>query len=294
MIFVLLVPLSLLLLLSLGSLARAMLAQRAMPRPELLLLGAVVNFFDALGIGSFAPTMAWLKFRKLVPDRVIPTTMFVGLTPPSIVEAVIFLALLGVLVDPWLLGGCMLALVAGSMAGVPLATRARTWVVQLIVAAALAVAAIFYAMANLGLMPVGGTATSLPLPLMLVAIAANFGFGILLNFGVGHFAPTLVLLSLMGMDPHLIFPIMAGGAGFAGGIVSIRHIRIGQINTAVAAGLALGGIPAVLVAAFIVKNMPIETLRWLVSVVVVYSALVMLRAGMAGRRLPQPADAAVD
>ena len=47
---------------------------------------------------------------------------------------------------------------------------------------------------------------------MIVAIAANFGFGVLLNFGVGNYAPTLVMLSLMGMDPRLCFPIMAGCA----------------------------------------------------------------------------------
>ena len=40
----------------------------AVPRLKAVLVGAVVSFFDTLGIGSFAPTAAWLKFRRLVPD----------------------------------------------------------------------------------------------------------------------------------------------------------------------------------------------------------------------------------
>ena len=48
------------------------------------ILGAITNFFDTLGIGSFAPTMAWFKLRKLVPDRLIPCTMLVGHTPPTL------------------------------------------------------------------------------------------------------------------------------------------------------------------------------------------------------------------
>ena len=82
---------------------------RAVPRLEAVVLGAVVNFFDTLGIGSFAPTTAWFKFRKLVPDRLIPQTMLVGLTPPSMLQGIIFLILLGVMVDPVLLVGCVLA-----------------------------------------------------------------------------------------------------------------------------------------------------------------------------------------
>ena len=139
-------------------------------------------------------------------------------------------------------------------------------------------------MTNLHWFPGGGTASSLPPTLMIVAIAANFVFGMLLNFGVGNYAPTLVMLSLMGMDPRLCFPIMAGGAALTGAGASIRHIMIGEIDLRVVIGLALGGIPAVLVAAFIVKTMPLELLRWLVIVVVIYAAAVMLRAALAGRK----------
>lgn len=283
MLIALLIPLSLAILLFAVVLARAAIAKRATPSPEAIGLGAVVNFFDTLGIGSFAPTMAWFKFRHLVPDRLIPPTMLVGLTAPSMMQAAIFLVLLGVLVDPVLLVGCVIALLMGGLMGAPLVARARAWVVQLVVAIALLVAALMYTLTNLDLMPGGGTAASLPPALTIAAIAANFLFGILLNFGVGSYAPTLIMFSLMGMDPRLAFPIMAGGAALTGAGASIRHIAIGQIDLRVVLGLAIGGIPAVLVAAFLVKAMPLEVLRWLVILVVLYAAAVMVRASWLGR-----------
>ncbi len=284
MLIAILVPLALAILLLTIIFARAAIAQKAAPNLEAMALGVVVNFFDTLGIGSFATTTAWLKFRKMVPDRLIPPSLLVGLTPPAMLESVIFLILLGVLVDPVLLFGCAIAVLLGGLVGAPLVARARVWIIQLTVAVGLLAAAAAYAMTNLHMFPGGGTASSLPLWLTIVAIAANFGFGILLNFGVGNYAPTLVILSLMGMDPRLCFPIMATGASLMGAGAGIRHIQIAQIDLRVVLGLTIGGIPGVLIAAFIVKSMSLEMLRWLVIVVVLYAAAVMLRAAWIGRR----------
>lgn len=284
MLLALMIPLALATLFFAATASRAAIARHAVPNAEMLVLGAVANFFDTLGIGSFAPTLAWLKFRHLVPDRVVPCTMLVGYTLPSMVQAIIFLVLLGVFVDPALLVGCVIALLIGAVLGAGLAAKARSSIVQSIVAVALLVAAILYTMTNLDLMPGGGTAASLPLTLTVIAIVANLGFGVLLNFGIGNYAPTLIMLSLMGMDPHLSFPIMAGGAAFAGAAASIRHISMGTVDLKIAGGLAIGGIPAVLIAAFLVRSMPLAVLRWLVIVVVVYAAAVMLRAALASRR----------
>ncbi|WP_309661011.1 sulfite exporter TauE/SafE family protein [Sphingomonas sp.] len=265
-------------------LARAAIARRIRPNIEALYVGAIVNFFDALGIGSFATTTVWLKFRRMVPDRLIPPTMLVGLTPPALAESIIFLILLGVLVDPVLLFGCAIATMLGGLVGAPLVARARVWIVQLIVAIGLVLAATAYAMTNLHLFPGGGTATGLPIGPTVAAIAASFGFGILANFGVGNYAPSLVLLSLMGMDPRLCFPIMATGGSLMGVGASIRHMKIGEVDLRIVLGLAIGGIPAVLIAALVVKSMPLELLRWLVFAVVLYAAAVMFRAAMTGQQ----------
>ena len=293
MLLALLIPIVLAALVFSFVLIRAAVADRAVPSVEAVLLGAVVSFFDTLGIGSFAPTTAWMKFRKLVPDRLIPPTMLVGLTPPVFAESIIFLILLGVGVDPVLLVGCAIAVLLGGLVGAPLVARARVWIVQLTVAIGLLMAAGAYALTNLQLMPGGGMAASLPLTLTVAAIAANFLFGILLNFGIGNYAPTLITLSLMGMNPRLIFPIMAAGAAVMGVGACVRHIQIGQVNLKVVVGLGIGGIPAVVVAALIVKTMPLDTLRWLVTAVVLYTAAVMFRAALLGRNEPQTAEEAL-
>jgi uncharacterized membrane protein YfcA len=172
----------------------------------------------------------------------------------------------------------------GGIVGAPLVARARVWVVQLTVAAGLLLAAAAYAMTSFNLFPGGGSASGLPPAQTTVAIAASFGFGILANFGVGNYAPTLVLLSLMGMDPRLCFPIMAAGGFLMGAGASVRHFAIGEVDLRIVLGLAIGGIPAVLVAALLVKSMPVGILRWMVFAVVLYTAIVMLRAALRGRR----------
>lgn len=250
---------------------------------ETMVIGAVTNFFDTLGIGSFAPTMAWFKFRRLVPDRLIPPTMLVGHALPTLAQAAIFLVLLGVQVDPVLLLGCAAALLAGGLTGAPLVAKAPLRLVQATVGIALALAAVLYAASNLALMPAGGTAGSLPLPLTAVAVAASFVMGVLLNFGIGHYAPTLALLSLLGMDPRLCFPVMAFGGAMTVAGASARHISVGEIDLRIVIGMAIGGVVGVLVAAFIVKSMPMEMLRWLVTLVVAYASIVMLRAAATPR-----------
>jgi hypothetical protein len=273
-------------------LLRAALARRATPTLEGVVLGAITNFFDTLGIGSFAPTTAWFKFRKLVPDRLIPPTMLVGHGLPTMAQGVIFLILLGVMVDPVLLVGCALSVLLGGVVGAPLVVKARVWIVQLTVTVGLTLAAIAYMMTNLHLFPGGGTSSSLPILLTVLAIVANFVFGVLLNFGVGNYAPTLVMFSLMGMDPRLVFPIMATGAALTVAGAGARHIAVGQIDFRMVMGMTLGGIPAVFVAAFIVKSMSVEMLRWLVIVVVLYAALVMLRSALIGRKQGEEAESA--
>jgi hypothetical protein len=284
MLLAILVPIALAMAAYVLILVRAAIARKAWPRPEAIGLGAVVNFFDTFGIGSFAQTTAWLKFRKLVPDRLIPPTMIAGLTPPAMVESIIFLVLLGVKVDPALLFGGAIATGVGGIVGAPLVVRAKAWIVQMTVAIGLVLAGIAFVLAIAGAMPVGGTASSLPLGLTIIAIGLSFVLGLLANFGVGNYAPTLAILSLMGMDPHYCFPIMASGASLMGAASSMKFVKVPDLDLGIVIGLTLGGIPAVLVAALIVKQMDVDVLRYVITLVVFYTAIVMGRAAIKGHR----------
>ena len=266
----------------------ATLKKRGVSRPnaEAIGLGAVTNFFDTLGIGSFAPTTAWLKFRNMVPDSFIPATLNVGHAIPTVVQSAIFLVILGVHVDPVLLASCIVAAVVGALIGAPIVVRAHVRVVQGVVGVALLIAAGLYAMRNLDLMPEGGLATALASPEMFIAIAVHFLLGALMTFGIGLYAPSLILLSLLGLDPRLAFPIMSGACAFLMPTTGFTFIKTDRIDLKIILGITLGGIPAVLIAAFIVKEMPIVWLRWGVVVVVLYAAILLLRSAIKGQAAP--------
>lgn len=261
------------------------------PTPESMALGAITNFFDTLGIGSFAPTTAWIKFRRLVPDSFIPATLNVGHALPTIAQSAIFLVLLGVHVDPVLLVSCIVAAAAGGLLGAPLVLRAPVRLVQGIVGVALVVAAALYALSNLDLFPVGGAASALQGSALYVAVGAHFVMGALMAFGIGLYAPSLILLSLLGLDPRLAFPIMASACAFLMPATGFRFIAAERIDLRVVLGLAIGGVPAVLLAAFVVKSLPLVALRWGVVIVVLYAALLLLKSAIAPGKVEASAAA---
>lgn len=252
------------------------------PKVEAIGLGAVTNFFDTLGIGSFAPTTAYMKLRKMAPDSYFPAILNAGHALPTVAQALIFITL--VQVDPVLLISCIVASCAGAFIGAPIVQRSPVRLVQGIVGVALLIAATLYALANLNLMPVGGDALTLPTALFAVAVVGHFIMGVLMMFGIGLYAPSLVLLSLLGLNPAAAFPIMMGSCAFLMPISSLNFVRSERIDLRIVLGIALGGIPAVLIAAFIVKSLDLVTLRWLVVVVVLYASLLLLRGALFGNK----------
>ena len=249
------------------------------PSLECAVMSAVTSFFDALGIGCFAPTTAYLRFRKLVPDDLIAATMVSGYALAAATEGFVFIT--GVAVDPALLGAAIAASVAGALLGVSIAARLPIRPIRLTLGLGLLIAAATFSLSNLGLMPHGGSATSLPPLLFAVVVAISFVLGVLMNLGIGNFAPTLILISLLGMDPRAAFPIMMGSAALLMVTSGVRIVGRRPVDLALVLGMALGGVPAVLVAALIVKSLPLDILRWGVVAIVTYTGAVMLHAAFA-------------
>ena len=249
-------------------------------------IGAVANFFDTLGIGSFAPTTAWLKLRKLIPDSFLPAVLIAGHCLPTVTQALVFINL--VRVDPILLIACIGAAVAGSLVGAPIVQRLPVRAVQAVVGTALLIAAALYALTNLKLMPGGGDALALSGGMFAAAVAAHFVMGALMTFGIGLYAPSLILLSLFGLDPKAAFPIMMGACAFLMPVSALSFVKGTRIDLQLVLGMAIGGIPAVLLAAFVVKSLPLEALRWGVVAVVLYAAAVLLWAEWKGRDGAEP------
>jgi uncharacterized membrane protein YfcA len=102
-----------------------------------------------------------------------------------------------------------------------------------------------------------------------------------MTLGIGLYAPCMILVSMLGMSEKTAFPIMMGSCAFLMAVGSVRFIRAQSYSVRAALGLAIGGVPAVLVAGLLVKQLPLYAVRWLVIVVVVYAAVTMLKAGLA-------------
>ncbi|MCU0617985.1 MAG: sulfite exporter TauE/SafE family protein [Gemmatimonadaceae bacterium] len=245
-----------------------------------LVIGFVVNFFDTLGIGSLATTTTAFRALRVVPDERLPGTMIVGLTLPVVSQAFIFIARIEI--DPVLLVLMIGTALAGGWLGAGLVSRLPRRPIQLGMGVALLVAALFMTIAQLNRMPVGGTALALHGGALGLALAVNFVLGALIMLGVGNYGPTFVLLSALGMDPRAAFPIMMGSGAFAALLGCLAFVKRRNQVDQPALGLALGGVPGVLVAALLVTGMPIGVLRWLVIAVVGYAAVVMLRSGARG------------
>lgn len=279
-----------------AALARAGRRQRpaherfAVPRPVHLAIGFVTNFFDTLGIGSFATTTSTYKLLALVPDERIPPTMIVGHAMPVVLQALVFISV--VQVDRTVLVLLVAACIAGGWLGAGIVSRMPRRAIQLGMAAALLLASLFMAMGMLGLFPAGGTALTLSAGPLLFALVVNLALGALVTLGIGNYGPSLILFSLLGMDPRAAFPIMMGSGAFVAAVAGIRFIGRGRYDARPALGLCLGGLPGVAVAVWLVTSLPLDVVRWVVIAVVLYTAASMYRSAVRERQVNRSAEIA--
>jgi uncharacterized membrane protein YfcA len=248
------------------------------------LVGFVMCFFDTLGIGNFATTTSMFKFKRSVRDEWIPGTLNVAYTLPTVAQALIYISI--VRVDFVTLVAMIVAAVAGAWLGAGVVARWPRSNIQVGMGCALLAAAALMLLTQLQLVPVGGTALALRGTVLVLGLVGNFALGALMTLGIGLYAPCLILVSLLGMDPRAAFPIMMGSCAFLMPIAGMRFMREGSYGLRASVVLALAGIPAVLIAAYIVKQMPLAYVRWLVVVVVVYAAGTLLRSAFVERKAP--------
>src|SRR5450755_1013072 len=156
---------------------------RWMPGPVDMLIGFVTNFFDTLGIGSFAPTTAIFKLRKLVRDEQIPGTLNVGHTMATVAEAFIFIAI--VTVDATTLFSMIAASSLGAWLGAGVVARWPRRAVQVGMGLALAAAAGLMLHSLLSADPAGGADVGVTGVKLGIAVAASFVLGALMTLGIG-------------------------------------------------------------------------------------------------------------
>lgn len=242
----------------------------------------VCTFFDTLGIGNFAPTAAAFKLRGSVSDEKIPGTLNVGYTIPTIAQAFIYIAI--VQVDFETLTLMIAAAVLGAWLGAGFVAHWSRRTIQLGMGGALLAAAALMLAKQFDIGPAGGEALTLAGPQLGLGLAANCLLGALMALGVGLYGPCLIVVSLLGMDPRAAFPIMMGSCAFLMPVSGLRFIREKSYSVRTSLVMSLCGLPAVLIAAYLVKEMSLDYVRWLVVVAVIYAAAMMLRSAWAERR----------
>jgi uncharacterized membrane protein YfcA len=260
----------------------------------------VMCFFDTLGVGNFATTTAAFKFRGSVPDEIIPGTLNVGYVMQTVAQALIYISIIEV--DVWTLVLLIAAAVAGAWLGAGIVSHWSRRKVQIGMGLCLLGASAVIALQIVGnykpaaefiirTMPTlqgtveyvqhlfsGGEAQSLAGARLGIGLGGNFLLGALMTLGIGLYAPCLMMVSLLGMSPVAAFPIMMGSCAFLMPVGGIRFIKAGRYAPWTTVVMSIAGIPAVLIAAYIVKQLEVNQVRGLVFLVVIYTAAMMLRS----------------
>ncbi len=246
-----------------------------------LWIGAVTSFLDTLGIGNYAQITAAFKLRGHPPDELIPGTLNVGNSVGILLSSALFISV--VPVEPVLLMAMVIAAGAGAWVGAGVVSRMPRRMIQIVMGIALVLAAGFFTMTNLGVVPPTGAAMALHGWKFALAVAANFVLGALMCAGIGNYAPSMALLALLGMNPIAAYPIMIASDGVLIPVASLGFIRSGRFAPAVAVGLTLGGFVGVIAAFPLVKMLAdhLTLMRWAVTGVIAYAAVAMLRSALA-------------
>jgi uncharacterized membrane protein YfcA len=266
-------------------------------------IGFGTNFLDTLGIGSFATTTSLFKFLRGVRDELIPGTLNAGHAIPTVAEALIYVSI--ITVDFRTLSAMIAASILGAWLGAGVVSHWSRRKIQIGLGICLIAAAVLMSMTqlqplietkyHLHLIPPGGAALSLSGIRLVIGVVGNFILGALMTLGIGLYAPCMILVSLLGMSPKAAFPIMMGSCAFLMPAGSARFIRERKYDLRASICLAIGGVPGVLIAAYIVRSLPLTYVRWLVVCVVLYTAGMLLHSAAKEARaanspaLPNPA-----
>ena len=246
------------------------------------IIGFVTDFFDTLGIGSFAPTTLLSKVTGFIKnDRLLPGTLNIGHTIPVLIEAFIFIQ--GVKVEGVTLFSLITASVVGALLGGRIVTKLPEKKIQVVMGVALIVTAFLMFAKQMGwldLLGANNTAIALTGGMLIIGIVGNFIFGALMMAGVGLYAPCLAMVSMLGLNPKVAFPIMMGSCAALMAFGSPKFIKEGLYPRKGTIALTIGGVVGVFIAAQFVKEMPLEYLIWLVIVVVIITGFDLLRKGL--------------
>lgn len=238
-----------------------------------IIISAVSNFFDTLGIGSFGIAASAWKFTKSIPDSLIPGTLNTAFAIPTVVEASIYIHRIEMDIPTLIL--MIAASVIGASIGAKIIARLNITKIRITIGIALlGITVVMLCKINAaGPFGIIGTAKGLDGQMLLAAIIGNFILGALMPAGIGLYAPCMALILLLGMSADAAFPVMMGSCAFLMPSAGITFIKEGKYHRSATIPMALSGIIGVLIAGSFVTVLPLTLLTYLACAIMIICAV---------------------
>lgn len=233
-------------------------------------------FFDALGIGSFAPQTTIYKITHFIPDKLIPGSLNVMCAIPCAISCILYITVIKV--DPLTLFSTVAASAVGAAIGAKFVSKLPEKKIQLGMGLALIIVAIIMIIRQLGLMPPGGTAEGLVGWKLIAAIAGCFIIGAVMTIGIGNYGPTMALTYSLGMSPACAFPIMMASGAYLMTAAGFTFVKEGMYDRKACVVGTFAGAIGIIIAVTLVKSLPLTILTWIVIVAIFYASFMMLRS----------------
>lgn len=241
---------------------------------------AIVSFFmfflSTFGISDFAIGSSLYPKAKWVSDKKLPGTLNTECVIPVAVMALAYIS--SIEVGLLTLVTAIVCQVVGAYVSPRYVTKLPANQIKRFVAAGLFIAVGLILAGKFGIYPSGGELSSLEGGSLILFALLCMLFGALNNIGIGSYALTMATVYAMGLNPSIAFPIMMGACTFSVPIGSMQFIKLDSYSRKITLFTSTFGVLGVLVAAFVVKSLDVSALLWVVVVVVLYSAITMLKS----------------
>ncbi|AHF19892.1 hypothetical protein LMES_1678 [Leuconostoc mesenteroides KFRI-MG] len=237
-----------------------------------MLIGFITDFGDTLGIGSFATTTAAFRMTHYIDDdRKLPGTLNAVHAIPVMFQALFFIT--AVKVELTTLLPMTTAAVIGAYVGTHVTKKWHAPTVQRVMAVALLIAVIIMVVR---MITTPGSNNSMGVHglhgwWLILGIVFNFGIGVLMTMGLGNYAPELIFFSLMGVNPAVAFPVMMLDAALIMPTTALNVIKMNRVSWRGFAGVAIGGVLGVIVAAKFFTSMNVDLLNKLIVIVALWT-----------------------
>jgi uncharacterized membrane protein YfcA len=238
---------------------------------------AIIAFIaDTIGVGSYAVVIAGTKFRKLLPDEWLPGLTNGAQLIPGIVESFLFLHVIHV--QPTLLITLVVGACLGGIVGGLVFSRLNQHYLQVSMFIAFVVMAIALFCNQIGWLHIAGTAQTLHGTKLILGFLGMMLAGMLTCVGVGIYGVIEIVLLLLGLSPWIAFPIMTTAGAMQQSFATSTLTFAKRVPLKASILMTFVGVIGVLAAVPMVTHLSINKLHWLLLLIIIYNALMMLRA----------------